>query len=444
MADSQKILWDEGMLLTPQHFQQWDRYFESLLRQRIRSLRALDWGLNELKIDEAALLGGEFCLERCQGVMKDGFFFDAPTRDPLPPGRGFKDEFQAQYEVLDVYLGMPILRSGGLACALSGDDSDVPRPFMRRTLTVTDETRPGYERELGTIVANLRILLTGDAIDEYTTIKISEVKRKATGGYELNEDWVPPCQYMSASPKLMKILRRVIEMLSSKSEDLAGQQRKTAGMAEAAGFWLLHTVNSHLPTIMHYYHQERVHPELAFLELGRLAGALCTFAGSEHPRELPIYDHANIGQTFGALDSKLQDLLGTVAPSRCIPIPLERIGESLFSASLNDDRLLQDSQLYLSVYADVEEGRLVAEIPAKAKISSRDRVEQLITMALRGLPLKHTPNPPQDIPIQPGRLYFKLEKAGDHWDVICQSHSISIQVPPEFPGLRMELMGVKE
>jgi type VI secretion system protein ImpJ len=92
----------------------------------------------------------------------------------------------------------------------------------------------------------------------------------------------------------------------------------------------------------------------------------------------------------------------------------------------------------------VPEEKVAREVPLKAKVSASDRVDQLIAAALRGLTLRHLPAPPAEIPVQPGRVYFQIDKSGDHWEAVKRSRGISFYVPPEFTQLRLELMAVKE
>jgi len=444
MIATQKTLWEEGMFLTPQHFQQWDRYHEALLRQRLKSIRPLDWGITALALDEDALLNGMLTLTSCAGTMRNGTYFDAPDRDPLPASRNFLEFFDPQAKVLGIYVGVPILRSGGLVCRSTSDgDGGVPTPGARRTVIVDDDTRVGSEREIATVVHNLRVLFDGESFDDFESIKVAEIGKTPTGQYALNPDYVPPCQYASVSPFVMRLLRRATEILVSKSEELAGQQRKTGGMAEAARFWLLHTANSHLPRVLHYYYQERVHPETIFLELSQLAAELCTFTGSEHPRDLPVYVHDDLGTTFSQLAGKLRFLLDTVIPTKCVEVALEAKGEALFTGRLEDPALLEQAQFYLSVGADAPEEALLAGMASKARVSSRDKMEDLIASALRGLRFKHVPSPPAEIPVEPGHVYFQIEKFGPHWDAIAASHTIAIHCPLDFAHFRLELLAVK-
>ena len=46
--------------------------------------------------------------------------------------------------------------------------------------------------------------------------------------------------------------------------------------------------------------------------------------------------------------------------------------------------------------------------------------------------------------MQPGRQYFQLEKAGEHWEAVANSRTISMYFPPEFSELKLEFLAVKE
>ena len=85
MTPADRIVWDEGMLLTPQHFQQWDRHVQAELRRRSAMLTPQHWGMSRLAFDLEALRGGEVDLQAAAGVLPSGFLFEAPRPDPLPP-----------------------------------------------------------------------------------------------------------------------------------------------------------------------------------------------------------------------------------------------------------------------------------------------------------------------------------------------------------------------
>lgn len=450
MDHLQKVMWSEGMFLTPHHFQQSDRYFEHLLQVRIRALQALDWGVVQIKINEDALANGQLSLAKLAAVMPDGLAVDIPDLDPLPETRPVEPFFDPKKERLEIYLGSPVVRPGIPSCAGDGTPGGRPTRYKRKFVSVADDNLGTNEREVAAARKDLRLLFEGEPLDDFVVLKVAELERSATGTFSLRQAYVPPCLYISASPFLMTILRRVVEILSTKSSDLSKQRRQRAQglieftMSEAANFWLLHTANAYIPTLLHYYDQTTTHPEILYQEMARLAGELYTFAGEGHPKDVPKYMHTDLSTTFSSLEEKLRMLLETVVPTRCVPIPLQRVRESVYNARVADEQLLETGHFYLSIMADVPAEKIAREIPIKTKITSVDRIDKLIAAAIRGINIKHLPAPPTEIPVQPGRQYFEYDKAGDHWAAIKSSRAMSIYVPPEFTGLKMELMAVKE
>ena len=60
MSRYRKIVWNEGMLLTPHHFQQWDNYYEELLNSPFASLASYEWGVLDIQVNNEAFANGSF------------------------------------------------------------------------------------------------------------------------------------------------------------------------------------------------------------------------------------------------------------------------------------------------------------------------------------------------------------------------------------------------
>ncbi len=439
------------MFLTPQQFQQWDRYWEGTLNQRLRSVSPLGWGIHELAINEEGLANGEFSVVRMAAVLPDGLVVNLPDDDAPPAARHITEFFGAERERLGVYLAVPNVPSNGVAQAAGGNHDGRPTRYMGRNMLVRDDNPEAGQREVQVAAKHVRVLFDGESLDDYSWIKIAELTRTSTGGYTQAENYVPPCLSMAASPRLMGILRKILEILGSKSTEFARQRRnRGAGLAsfntsEAASFWLLHTVNGFIPPLQHLYNAGNRHPETLYLQLATLAGYLYTFAGEGHPKDVTPYSHEDLAGTFTRLEEKIRTLMGTIIPTKCTNIPLNRTRDNMFVAQFQDDRMLEaEGALYIGVMADVPAEKVVREAPLKFKISSKDRVDQLITAALRGISLRHMPAPPPEIPVQPGRSYFQVDKAGEHWEAVRSARDMAFYLPPEFVGLKLEFMAVKE
>jgi type VI secretion system protein ImpJ len=450
MTPQQKVLWSEGLFLTPHHFQQWDHYHEDLLNFRLRALTTFMWGAEELKFNEEALQNGTFEVLRCRALLPDGLPLDIPDLDAPPPSRNFTEFFAPANDLMDVFLAIPISRPG----AADVSSGDVKTGFMARYLPITatfpDENTGDNERPVTLAAKNLRLLFGDEPLDNHAALKIAQLRRTAEGKVILDESFIPAALGLSASPPLMNIVRRLLEMLLAKSSTLSEQRRqKGLGVAdfttsEVAGFWLLHTVNAYIPLMMHFHHVQKIHPERLYLTMARLAGELMTFVTEGSPGELPKYVHTNLTQTFTELDRRLRVLLETVIPTRCVPIPLERTKESIYVGRILDERLPAGAEFFLGVFAKMPEAQLLERVPRKSKIASIDTINYLLGQALPGVLLRPVPIPPGPIPTRVGFKYFRLEKLGTYWESIATSRTISIHLPAEFPDLRLELYAVKD
>jgi type VI secretion system protein ImpJ len=446
---TQKVVWDEGTLLAPQHLQQAERYLEATLRRRLRAIRALDWGLLHLRIDTDALQGGELSLVEGAGVMPDGESFLFPTQDAPPPPRPVEQAFPPGAASVGVYVALPRARPGDLLYRPDAT-SDALTPFDVAPVVLKDEASPSSEREVRVARKRLRVLFTSEPREAYSCLPVAVLRRTATGAVEADDSFIPPCQYASASPRLLGALRRVLDIMAKRADDLSKQRRQRGdglvdlGSASSAQFWFLHTLNSHLPGLRALFQQPRTHPFELYRELAALAGALYTFSAKGGAGDVPQYQHDDLTSTFLGLEGQLLELAGAAMPTKLVPIPLTKQRELVHTAQVNDERLLGGAKWVLSVASDAPAEKVVRELPIKAKVSSVDQLDALVIRALPGLPIVHLETPPADVPVQAGRTYFQLAQQGDHWAAITTSRSVGVYVPAEFGGLKLELMAVKD
>jgi type VI secretion system protein ImpJ len=439
-----KVVWGEGMFLTPHLFQQADRYHEHVLDFRLRALVPFGWGLTELALDAEAVTNGQVTVQRCAGVLPDGLTFEVPEPDRGPSSRSIKAHFSPSVDRVSVYLAVPVVREG-TNVRLDGDGGGPPTRYETEMVRVPDETAEDNEGEIPFARKNFRLLFSGEALDDTVSIKVAEVLRAESGAFKLSDSYVAPSLTVRASPRLLAMLREVLELLSARSASLASQRRHLADFAQSdmATFWLLHTVNSWIPLLAHLAAALDHHPEQVYVAFAQLVGQLSSFALDSDPRDVPTYDHDRLGEVFEDLVRRIRLLLDTVIPIRYVVIPLVRTRELLHVGRVEDERLLQTAQFYLGADAKMPAGRLVEELPAKSKISSPDHVGDLIGRAVPGVELLHEPVPPAAIPVRAGFKYFQLSRHGRAWEAINRAKALALYLPDEFPELKLELIAVK-
>lgn len=449
MSKYRKIVWNEGMLLTPHHFQQWDNYFEELLNSRANSMMQFNYGVLDLRVNNEAIANGDFQITNCRAVLPDGLMVNVPDAEAVPDQRPVGGHFAVEAEKLGVHLAVPAKKMGEANFQASGASANSNIRFLQEAALFKDETTGTNEQPIALAKSNLRIIYDDELRDGFTSIKIAELERTPTGQLKLSDEYIPPILQISASPWLVNMLRQLVEILITKSGSLGEQRRQSkASLAdfttsEVAVFWLLHSINSSIPTMSHFFRSPLLHPERLYLEIGELVGKLMTFSLEFHPKDIVKYDHDDLYFTFYNLSAQLKELLETVIPSRCVPIPLEKTRETLYVGRIEDERLLKEAAFYLAVRAQMPEAKLIEGVPRVVKIASRDVIDSVIGSALPGVVLTHANPPPAPIPARVGFKYFQLDSIGPYWNGISGSKVISVYVPNEIPDEKLELYAVK-
>ena len=449
MSQNRKVVWFEGMNLDPHHFQQWDRFHTSALASRIRSVAHYDWGLLEIEVDKDALVNGQFHLLRCRAVTPDGLAFNIPADDPAPNSRAIQDHFAATEKDLGVFLAIPVERERGSNCRLEGDPGGRETRFIFQKSLVMDDNSGADEREIGVGRTNIQIRFTGETHEDFSTLKIAEIVRTQDGSFALSKNFIPTCLTIDASENLMAITRRLLELLITKSATLgAGQHFKgqtTYTSRDITLFWALQTLNMNIPLLNHYHTISKGHPESLYLGLLALAGQLTTFSPelNIHPRELPTYDHNDLGKCFNLLDDKIRTLLDSIAPSaNYLNIPLEKKSESLYQTQVSDPKVFQEMKIFLRASGNLPEKKMIDEIPTNLRIASPDQINAVLSSFQTALALKYTSVPPSVLPMTEGSYYFQLQAIGPFWDAISASQAFSVFIPSELKGIVIEAVAV--
>jgi type VI secretion system protein ImpJ len=279
------------------------------------------------------------------------------------------------------------------------------------------------------------------------TLPVARILRSGSGRFVFDPSFIPPVLEISSSPRLMTVALRLIEILEDKSDTLTRSRVSNTGKTgyasgEIAGFWFLHAVNSGLAPLRHMFYSTHGHPEELYLEMARLAGALCTFTLEYHPRSIPAYDHLQPDRCFEALDKLIRVLLETVLPTNVISIPLTFAGDYLHCGTVTDQRCLGRASWIFAIHSNVGAAELIRKTPELIKICSEEFVKKLVQRALPGLTLTHMTVPPRAISASVETQYFQVTRQGPCWDHIVATRRVGVYVPGEFVEPSIDLLVV--
>jgi len=443
MKSLSRVVWSEGMHLGPHHFQAQSRYFEDSIQFAISALFPNAWGLVSCELNSPALRNGTFSIVHCRGVFPDGLAFNMPESDELPQPREIGELFPPTRDTLTVSLAIPARKADRQNTALDGLQQNGFR-YTAEAFPFPDETTGRDEKQVRVGRKNIQFLLDTEDSSNYTSLPIARIMRAGSGQFIFDPAFIPPVLCITASERLVLMLRRLIEMMEAKTSIPVDRSATSQAFStrEIASYWFRHAVNVSLLPLRHFCFVSHGHPEDLFLELARLAGALCTFALESHPRSLPLYDHAHLDQCFAAMDETIRMHLDVIVPSNCITVPLQRESEFFWVGELKDRRALERADWILALHSSGSDAQVIERTPRLVKLCSHEFVSKLVERALPGMTLAYLATPPPAVSPTVETKYFSVTKAGPCWEHIRQTKSVGLYLPADIPTAEPELIVV--
>jgi type VI secretion system protein ImpJ len=441
-----KVLWGEGLLLRPQHFQRQDHYHEQCLHKSIKAVHPYAWGVDKLQVDSEALANSMLRLLALSARFQDGELVDAPEVDALPETVDLS-LLQGSQQSVTYYIALPGLKPFSGNFAPPGQATNTAR-FVQANQDTPDLYTQAAPVQLAYLKKAVRLVSEFEPRDSYIHFPLLRVRRAATGGFELDESFVPPTLSLAAAPVLFQQLRRLLDALQAKVAALYGHQREPSRnvvefrSGDMSSFWLLHTASSAYAKLTHHFNQPALHPERLYEGLLEVAGGLMTFSKSWTLGDLPPYQHGDPGPSFAKLHAIIRELLDTVISSKYFAIALNEVRPSYHIGMLDSGKIDEKTTFYIAVSAAIPAVELVDVVPLRFKVGAPDDVEKFVLSALPGVRLQYAPQLPAAVPVRPETCYFILEAKGPMYERMLKAQSISIYVPAGMKELRLELLAV--
>ena len=456
MTVPHRIVWSEGMLVSPQHFQQADLYHEGLLERRLAALAPQTWGILLLDLDLGALGAGQLRVSRLVGILPDGLYLDFAAGDPAAPAaRPIAPHFPPAQPVLEVFLAVPKERDGVPSVAAEAPGGSQPTAedtvrrtrFLAATRPVGDITGESADLAIAFCRRNISVLFGDEARDDFDSIKIAEIVRNASGALVASEAFIPSVLSISTSPFLLGSVRRLLALMTAKQRQLSEERRQRDavtvefGVGDVTRYLQLSALNAAIPLLVHAGRDGELGPRELYLYLIQIAGQLSTLVPDADPSSLPAFNFTDLRSTFEELFALLTSLLRASVREACVAVPME-VREGLHVGSLHDERIVKCSQFVLAAYArGVSEEQLARDLPGRAKIASLHQLPFLLRSATRGLGLQVTHRPPAEVPVRPNLAYFFIDAAGgtEHWRHVLDERSLAIYLPPPYDPAQLKL-----
>ena len=291
-----ELLWHEGMLLLPQHFQQQATRQDLVLNWRVGSVVRDAWGIISIDIDQSAIIHGLLRVEHIEAVMPDGFIVQYPGEhyDPLELDLSpYMGELRSAPS--RIYLVLPKISNEA-----AGTQGDLPRYKPYQGTPIVDAHTGDNEAVIERCAPNLSLMTGSEPSEQFTVLPIAEVScRDET--YSVT-DYLPPTLRLHPGTPLGQKLASLAKRMREKAVFL--QQRINGLIAEGAYDQAgdlkqaLYAITDNLPEFELLIGTKSSHPFQLYSHLARTIGSISIIHKNFMPPTLRPYDHLDMTMAF--------------------------------------------------------------------------------------------------------------------------------------------------
>ena len=324
----QKVVWKEGMLLQPQHFQQQYRHFSYLIKQTHSLLSQYNWGFSQLTINYELLAVGKFSLSSCKAIFADGTHYDAPTLDKLPNTINIPTTCKNEL----IYLALPLV-----------NDQNIQRDTTQ-SIEIADNTLNAQQTNTIELAKLYPKLTIGDnnlgAYVYQAVAKINSVESNKL--VKLCNNFIPPCLTINCNNQLKKLTTELYELLQYRAQQLALQlnHKEHSIETQIITTTLLQLINRAIPFFNHLHQNATLHPEQFYLHIACLLAELSTFTTKKHFNTCSVnYLHHDLATTLTPLCNQLRKALNQPLEQQAITIKLNLQAHGIWLTDKNQSNI---------------------------------------------------------------------------------------------------------
>ncbi|MCP4345108.1 MAG: type VI secretion system baseplate subunit TssK [Desulfobacterales bacterium] len=452
------LFWHQGLFLQPQHFQQEDIYFQSLLTPFYQFIQPHFWGIKNLEIP--TISGNTFDKPTGEFLFQDMTYIVCPG-NALVEARPIDESWMEEGKSVTVYIGLKKFDSAGKNVTVLSKLENLSEVSTRFATTADhDEVQDlhqgdGPPANMKNLFHVLKIFFEPEKqkLGDYSLIPIAELKKDADT-IIFSETYAPPCIDISGADSLMKIVTEIKKMIASRANQLESYKREKGfhtsefGARDMVFLLALRSLNRYVPLLFHMTEVQPIHPCNVYALLRQLAGELSSFSdevnvlGEEDETRLIFnYDHQNLWKCFSSAQELITRLLDDITAGPDYIIPLVYDG-AYFAAELEPKIFEGGNRFYLVFKTEAESESIIQHVESIVKMSSRESLPILIARALGGVSVRHLQTPPQELPRRAHSIYFEIDNHSDQWGNVERGRNIALYWDTAPDDLSVELMVV--
>ena len=428
MSAHNRVIWSEGLFLQPQHFQQQERYFERYVEARCQALVPHSWGFTEIEFERDLLSIGKF------GVAARGRRVSRTARRSgcrttiRCPRRSTSDRTSA---IRSCIWPCRCAAPGELEVDREAGGADELVRHDVREVQARNATSSGGDPALLEVGAlRTRLLLASDVTEAYACVPLAHmVECRADKQVVLDDEFIPTVLHARTASRLATFTTELLGLLHQRGEALGGRVAATGrgAAAEFADFLMLQAINRYEPLLAHYAESGDAASRGAVSGL-RVGGGR---AGDVHDdveaaAEVPGLSARSAAGVVRAGDRGAARIAeqGARAERHSHPDRAEEVRHQ----RRDRRRPVAVQHARSSSWRRAPTCRpksCGAGFPAQLKIGPVEKIRDLVTLQLPGVPVHAVPVAPRQIPFHAGFVYFELDQTDELWEQLKSSGGVA-------------------
>jgi type VI secretion system protein ImpJ len=442
LPQSKRVIWSDGMLLQPQHFEQQESFLIHQFNERFKHFYIQTYGISRLVFDQEKLSSGLFSVAELNGLMPDGTPFDLVNIDQMPEPLSLKETDAGAIIVL--------------AVGRQGLEYPTPEPVASlvpiRSSSSATNTHARYSVSEFAINADAELIQLASLQFRFCRAqdvsgfdfsmpiaRISEITVK--GEIVIDPLFSSALLDLRASEYLYSEVIGVIQLIRHRADWQMQRlnQPQTTSFLETSDFLLLQTLLRYESAIQLQIGLSPCSPLRVYEYLLALA---CELGAVQHP---PI--RISLGAQWNSLDPcasylpillQIKNMLARMRSRLAIEISFKLEGDGSFIAVQTLPLLSSQDRIVLAVNAQVPDEWLWERFAGQSVASSSDKLADKIRMQIPGIQLQHLTTTPAELPLQAGWHYFELAQTGQAWQELAASRNLGLHITGHWPGLTIK------
>jgi type VI secretion system protein ImpJ len=312
------ILWHEGMLLRPEHFEQLTARQELLLQHHASSA-PFAWGISRLIVDEAALLQGRFTLLQLDARLPDGLTIHISQSDDREQSTQPSIDLATldvsfQQKAFLVYLAVIALQPGALSTTdlRSVAATEADENLRQGGASLPEEGEEEEHLPIPRSRPRFHLIASQQGVSsKYVSMPIAKIGFR-NGIWAMDDRYIPPAERIPSNSPLAgscaDVLRHVRELAIVIHDRFCAMSAKERGQNQHE-LTAVRSLVASLPYCEALIAAGCVHPFSLYLGFCSLAGHISGLSAQSIPPTFLPYNHNDLALSFAELNVYINQVL---------------------------------------------------------------------------------------------------------------------------------------